>query len=344
MKIAIHQSEGGFAPYWVAYCESKQIPYKLVCCYDNNIVQQIGDCDLLMWHHLQSSSKDVIFARQLLFALEQKGIGVFPDFNTGWHFDDKLGQKYLLEALGAPMVPSFVFYEKKRALAWLEQTKYPVVFKLRGGAGSVNVKLARSKRQARGLVKQAFAKGFKQYDAMGSLMDRFQKFRAGKASAFEVLKGIARLGIAPRYSKVMGREKGYVYFQTFLPGNDSDIRIIVIGQKAFALKRMVREDDFRASGSGNFKYEKEEFDLRCVQIAFEVTAKMKAQCVAFDFIFNAQNEPKIVEVSYGFVKAVYDACPGYFDNQLCWHEGKFDPQGWIIENVLKKLTQKPPHE
>ncbi len=74
--------------------------------------------------------RDILFAKQLLFSLEQSGIIVFPDFNTGWHFDDKVGQKYLLETIDAPLVPSYVFYSKKEALEWDEQTNFPKVFKL----------------------------------------------------------------------------------------------------------------------------------------------------------------------------------------------------------------------
>lgn len=38
--IAIHNS-GDFAPRWIAYCEANNISYKLVNCFDNNIVKQL---------------------------------------------------------------------------------------------------------------------------------------------------------------------------------------------------------------------------------------------------------------------------------------------------------------
>lgn len=338
MKLAIHDNKDSFAPYWIAYCESRSIPFKLVNCYANDIIDQVRDCSALMWHHHQSSSKDILFAKQLLFSLEQAGIKVFPDFNTGWHFDDKVGQKYLLEALNAPLVPTYVFYSEKEALDWSEKTTFPKVFKLRGGAGSSNVRLVKTKAQARKIVKTAFGKGFKQYDAFSNLKERYRKYKLGKTSFQELIKGVIRLGYEPRFSKVMGRERGYVYFQEFIPGNDSDIRIIVIEGKAFGLKRMVRENDFRASGSGDFKFAKEEFDERCVQTSFETARKMKSGCVAFDYIFDSNNNPLIVEVSYGFVKEGYDACEGYWDEQLNWHGTKFDPTVWMIEGIFKQLN------
>lgn len=121
MKIAIHKSSWGFSQDWIAYCQKKNIGYKVVNCYDSDIIDQLADCDALMWHHHHTIAKDALFAKQLLFSLQQAGKKVFPDFNTAWHFDDKLGQKYLLEAVGAPMASTWVFYEEQKALEWIQK-------------------------------------------------------------------------------------------------------------------------------------------------------------------------------------------------------------------------------
>ena len=166
MKIAIHHTpkSQSFSERWVGYCKKNNIDYKIVNAYDTNIIEQVADCDAFMWHYHHNNYKDALFAKQLLFSLQQAGKRVFPDFNTGWHFDDKVGQKYLLEAIGAPLVPSYVFYTKKEALKWVETTEFPKVFKLRGGSGASNVKLAKTKRDAQRLIKRAFGKGFAQRD------------------------------------------------------------------------------------------------------------------------------------------------------------------------------------
>ena len=70
MKIAFHNT-GGFTPRWIEYCEKNNIQYKKVNAYDTDIVEQLKDCDAFMWHHHQSNYKDVLFAKQLLFSLEQ---------------------------------------------------------------------------------------------------------------------------------------------------------------------------------------------------------------------------------------------------------------------------------
>lgn len=100
---------------------------------------------------------------------------------------------------------------------------------------------------------------------------------------------------------------------------------------------MVRKGDFRASGSGSFVYDKEEFDERCLKIAFDLTKKLKIQCIAYDFLFDKDNNPLIVEISYGFSPDAYDYCPGYWDEELNWHEEKFNPYGWIIESMTSDI-------
>lgn len=334
MKIAIHHSKGSFSEHWINYCKNNNIPFQIVNCYNNDIIKQLGDYDVLMWHHHHAEYKDVLFAKALLFSLEQSGLKIFPNFNTAWHFDDKVGQKYLLEAIESPLVPSYVFYTRESAMDWIDKTIFPKVFKLRGGAGSTNVKLVNNKMQAKKLIQKAFGRGFSQFDRVANLRERIRKVKNGQDSFLGIFKGIGRLFIPTEFAKMRSHERGYVYFQDFIPNNDSDIRVIVIGDKAFAIKRMVRKNDFRASGSGTIIYESKEIDIRCVEISFEVSSKLNSQCIAYDFVFNIHGEPLIVEISYGFSPAGYVDCPGYWDVNLNWHEGKFNPYGWMVDLVV----------
>jgi len=339
MKIGIHYAEGFFSERWIAYCKNKGISYKLVNCYDTDIIEQLADCDALMWHFNHKGSKDSKFAKELLHAVQASGREVFPDYNTAWHFDDKVAQKYLLEAIGAPLANSYVFYSRDEAKAWADKTDFPKVFKLRKGAGSDNVRLVKSKRGAYHLIRKAFGRGFKQYEGWNNLKERYRKYRLGKTSLWNVVKGIIRLARPTRYARLTGKEKGYVYFQDFIPGNEYDIRIIVINDKAFAIKRLVRVNDFRASGSGFILYEKEHFDEETVRLAFEVSDKLKGQCMTYDFVY-LDGKPLIVEISYGFDMVGYDPCTGYWDKGLNWHEGNFNPYGWMVEDIVDNIKRK----
>ena len=338
MKIGIHSTSGTFSERWVAYCETSGISFREVDCYSKEIIRQLKDCDALMWHFYQGSPKDKLFAKQLIFSVKCAGKKVFPDFHTMWHFDDKVGQKYLLEAIDAPLVPTWVFYDKKEALEWANSANYPIVFKLRCGAGSDNVRLVENRKVAKKLIMKAFGKGFSQYNALESLKERIRKFIEKKTTNIDILKGVIRFVYPPYYSIVAGREKGYIYFQKFIPENQYDIRTIVVGDKAFAIKRIVRRNDFRASGSGNILYEKKHFDDYTIRLSFEMADRLKTQCVAFDFVFDF-GKPLVVEISYGFKPAAYDNCTGYWDRNLNWYEGPFNPYGWMIENLVSSIEK-----
>lgn len=339
MKIAIHNRAGSFSEGWIQYCKLNNIEYKIVNAYDNDIVEQLNDCDAFMWHFHHGDYRDMKFARSLIKSLESKGIKTFPNSNTCWHFDDKIAQKYLLESIGAPLVPSYVFYTKAEAIKWCNNTTFPKVFKLKGGAGASNVKLAHTQREAISLVNKAFGNGFSQYRSWEKFKEAYSKYCNGKATIKDVLRPIKLLfkRYPNDFDHYMGKESGYAYFQDFIPNNTFDIRICVVGNKAFALKRMTRKDDFRASGSGNIVYDVNQIDKRCVEIAFATNKKIKMQSVAFDFVFDKDNNPLIVEISYGFAGSAYQKCEGYWTDDMIWKQGEnFDFRGWMVEEIIKQ--------
>lgn len=339
MKIAIHHRKGSFSDRWIEYCEKKNIEYITVNAFDNDIIEKVKSCDAFMWHHHHGDFKDVLTARRILFALEHAGVKVFPDFNTGWHFDDKVAQKYLLEAIDAPLVPSYVFYDKQEALEWAKNTDFPKVWKLKGGAGASNVKLANNLPEANKFIKRAFGKGFSQFDRWGHFKERYNKWRAGRDNFLGVIKGAGRLIIPTEFSKLQSRDKGYVYFQEFIPNNKTDFRVKIVSNKCWAMQRRVRKNDFRASGSGDVIYNNDQIPLGMIEIAYEVYNKLGLQSVAFDFVLN-NNESLIVEMSYCFGLDKDELNHGYWDSDLNWHEGQFNPQYWMVDTVIDSIQKK----
>lgn len=342
--LAIHKEGSSFddrwSDRWIEACERLCIPYRLVNCHSNDIIAELAGCKGLMWHWNQQDFRGALFARQLFFSLNAAGIETFPDVGSVWHHDDKVGQKYLLEALGAPLVRSHVFYEHKDAVAWCETASFPMVFKLRGGAGSVNVRLARSRRDAIRLVDKAFGSGFSPIDRWARLKDRAWRLRRDRnlAAVRSMLGGVARLLIPNETESGYQRERGYVYFQEFVPENLFDTRLIVIGDRCFGLRRFNREGDFRASGSGLLDYDHTAINLDAVRIAFEVARKIGSRSMAFDFL-ESPSGPVIVEISYCYVMgAAYDNCPGYWNSNIEWISASVNPQIFIINDFLLQLA------
>ncbi len=290
----------------------------------------------------QQLDNDLQQARDILPVVEKDyGISCYPNHATAWHYDDKAKQAFLLKAHGFPMTESWVFYEKQTALEWAKQTDYPVVFKLRGGAGSTNVILVKSSRQASALIRRMFSRGVypEKFVVSGSVrfkhFNLYREFHHACGNLYRWSKG---LDTSPLWQV----HKNYALFQKFLPGNEWDTRITVIGDRAFAFRRQVRDDDFRASGSGKINYEMDKIDMRCVEIAFQVSKRMQFQSMAYDFLVNENGDPEFCEISYTYLSSAVHDCPGYWDADLNWHEGHFWPEHLHLMGALGLPDLKAP--
>ncbi len=337
-RLAIHDRPGSFSDRWIEYCEANDVRFTRVACHDTRILDQLRTVDGLLWHWRHDAAEDLQCAPRLIPAAEAMGLRVFPNYSTCWHYDDKVAQKYLLEAIGAPLVPTWVFYEREKALAWIDRATFPVVFKLARGAGSQNVWLAKSVTEAQALVSRAFSQGF--IASPGLLRDFWTK--AGRHLRDRDLSGtLLRLrqtlaGIRTRRQS-MQREKGYLLFQEFIPDNRYDTRITVIGDRAFGFTRDVRPGDFRASGSGAIVYDRARIDEECVRVAFAVVDRIGSQSLAFDFVKHGDGQPRIVEISYAYLAEPVHRCPGHWKRDLQWSEGHVWPEDAIIEDLLRNF-------
>lgn len=344
-QLAIHRREESFSDRWIAYCEMHAIPYKVVNCLGSDIIKQLDSCACLLWHWSHGEPREQLVARHVIMAAEAMGVKVFPGSSTCWYFDDKIAQKYLLEAIGAPLVPTYVSYELDETLRWIDHASYPKVFKLRRGAGSSNVKLVHNAGEARALAERAFSGGFSPIPHYGQ--DAMKRYRSAsrRGDLLNVVKRVPQVLATIRdKKKMMGNERGYAYFQDFMPGNDFDTRVTVIGDRAFAYTRNVRPGDFRASGSGDIVYDTERINHKCLEIAFEVTRKVGSQSMAFDFVFGKDQQPLILEVSYCYIAQLVYSCPGYWDSKLNRHEERVWPQDAILADLLNDLSGSKQHD
>ncbi len=322
--IGIHNTPGSFSDRWITYCEENNIAFKIVDCLASDVIRQCDELNAVLWHWPHYGLREQLIARAVIASLEQKRIKVFPSTATCWHYDDKVAQKFLLEAIGSPLIPTWVFTDKSEARAWVGHATWPKVFKLRGGAGSSNVRLVNSCAQAENICRRAFGKGFPAVAGyFNDMPTRLRKTKSWK----QFRERLVRLP-----SNFMNIIRSRLY--EFLPNNRFDTRITVIGNRAFGFIRMNRQNDFRASGSGEIQYNTDNIDRRCLMIAFGVSQRLGTQSLAFDFIFDQHNEPMIGEVSYCFMAEAVHACPGHWDSALNWHEGHLWPQEAILDDML----------
>ncbi|WP_432798741.1 ATP-grasp domain-containing protein [Poriferisphaera sp. WC338] len=345
MKLAIHH-EGSWCESIIQHCNERNISYKIVNCLDTDILDQIKECDGLIWAFSHLSPTHILMARSVLNSAKEMGISVFPDYESTWHFDDKLSQKYLFEALDLSVAKAWAFFDKDQALNWINSSEasIPIVGKLRRGAGSYNVKLLRSKQEASSYINRMFGKGYS--PAPARMADISTKLQVAMKNGG--IKGIIdRAKKAPRFfrmsrfgAKFHAVEKGYVYFQQFIPGNTCDYRLTVVGDRVWGYRRMVRSNDFRASGSGMVDYDPQAIPAEVVKLAIDSADKLKMNSVCFDFVRDDQNRFYLVEISYGFVSELIHNCEGYWDRNLEWYKGHVWPTDAILDDFINLISSR----
>lgn len=316
-----------------AILDHNGIASERLCADQPDFWSRVAELSLFIMR-FQQFDNDLQIARDVLPVVEEVyRIPCFPNQATAWHYDDKVKQAHLLKAHGFPITESWVFYNKEAALEWASTAQFPVVFKLRGGAGSQNVILVESTRQAQRLIRRMFGRGIRpgRYTPMGSVRLRhFNVYRELHQKAGNLYRRSKGLDASPFWAT----HKNYVLFQKFLPRNDCDTRVTVIGERAFAFRRLVRDNDFRASGSGRIDYDRDKIDPKCLELAFAVSRQMGFQSMAYDFLVNEAGDPEFCEISYAYVSRAVRDCPGYWDPELNWRQGNFWPEHLHLVDAL----------
>lgn len=115
------------------------------------------------------------------------------------------------------------------------------------------------------------------------------------ATARNVAKFLKYKGLYPsRFGKVV--------VQDFIPELKHDWKVLVFGNKAFALKRFVRNGDFRASGSGKFDFD-EIASEELIKFSISIREKLNVPFVSLD-VAEGKNKFSIIEyqaVHFGLV-------------------------------------------
>lgn len=269
------------------------------------------------------------------------GKSCFPNYSTCWHYDDKVKQSLLLHSNYFPACEFYVFWNKREALEWLDTANLPLVFKLKSGSGSMNVKLLTDRNKAKKMVKIMFDRGIDPY-AYGF----FNALKTYNYKGNELFRYYAirfRNKYLRKENHFWAKQRNYVYFQKYMPENQYDTRVQITGERAFAFVRYNRPNDFRASGSNNWSLDHKKIDMEFVKIAFDISKKFGFQSMAYDFIYDEKHNPVIVEISYCFGDYP-EFSTGFWDTNLNWHAGRFLPQYFELVDLINSPELKLPKD
>ena len=279
---------------------NNNLNYSLINLHTSNWIEEAKKLDIIIWQTGSAPSPIYETRSKLYFLEEYLGKFCFPNYREIWSYEDKIRLNYILSQYSIPLVPTFISFDRAEAYDFVKNTKYPIVSKLTTCSGSRGVKLIKSKMAAKNLVNKVFSIGAK--------------------TPYNYLK-----------------QKDYVYFQDFIPEATYDLRIILVGDKIMGYYRMKPNNDFRASGAGNFFID--ELPIDAVKTAIKVKKILKSRIIAVDFI-DSKNGHLVIEASIFTGRKGNEMFTGYYtlnnDEQLVFHEGKY----WLQELVLKEVVEE----
>jgi hypothetical protein len=198
--------------------------------------------------------------------------------------------------------------------------------------------LVKSPEEARTINKKVFVKGVRQgkLPISNNLQSVWKAgvYKFGKSSLRSFLLDIGIIMDKSWFPEWQIQRDAIIY-QKFLPNNSYDQRIMVIGNRAFGCIRYVRKNDFRASGGGLTDFDCRKIDLRVIELAFSISKKFNFSGMGYDFIYDDNNNPFISEMGYCYADYVIHDLPGYWDENLQWHEEKSWPQFYELSDFLK---------
>ncbi|GJL53988.1 MAG: hypothetical protein NPIRA02_11200 [Nitrospirales bacterium] len=327
-----------FSHRWLELAKESGHEVRIVNVYDEeHFFSQLKGSEAFMWAFWNAPTSREL-GKRMMAALEHvNALTIFPNWRTSWFFEDKISQRYLMEASGIPTPTTWVFWRRQDAIDFLKQAKYPIVLKLAFGICSDNVCLLHNIEEGEYWVAKLFGEGVTTL----RIKEPRPLFREMAARGRDAAKAL--LGMTPPVENTSPDiQRGRILFQEFIPDNDHDLRIIVIGKRAFAFRRMNRPGDFRASGSGLIDWNPQQIDEASIRLTLNLAKKLGQQVITFDIV-HRNNEPVIVEMSYYYEAWTVFQCPGHWvlkDNALEWIEGKMKAEDAIFVDLIHEIDRK----
>ena len=354
MHIAIHPDSfagESFSDHWITYFRKHEIETIKVDLRTPAGFNSATGAGGVMWRY-GHNPQDKQSAGRILYTLENLyRVPTFPNQTLIWPFDEKTSQYYLLKALNAPIPDTWLFWDYGQALDFITTASYPLVFKLSSGASGSNVQRIETKEEAASLCWHMFHRGIfprlwiprndsEEYDRLSNrIRARIVKIQEALFRAKDSARYFLRNQYPPLPAHFWKAEFGYLYIQEYLPGNEFDTRVYVIGKHAAAVRRLNRPGDFRASGSNRPDFDQAAIDKRCIKIAYEISQRAGFSSMSYDFLFKS-GQPVISEFGYTFGESLPVGCPGWYNADLTYTPGKRSPGELQAEAFLDKIQYK----
>lgn len=214
-------------------------------------------------YFLYASSQYAIYKeyiQDILLNIIASGGILVPNFHAFNAHENKNAQELEKKRLGISSPSSYLIGTYEDGVRHLERLNFPLIGKKSKGFGSKTVQKICSTKEGKKFLKKNLSEGINlNSDNLKWLIKKW------------------------KYRKLYPKYHGKVILQEMIEGLDHDWKILIFYDKCFVLKRYTRENDFRASGSGNFIYDAVP-PHRILNFAYEVIDKLNVPFASLDIV------------------------------------------------------------
>jgi glutathione synthase/RimK-type ligase-like ATP-grasp enzyme len=314
---------------YIKACQDLKVDYEVIDIISSSWLDNVSNSSCDGYLVRPTPRYDVwkrMFDERLYFVANKLNKLIYPSFDEMFMYENKRLMAYYLKSRGIPHPQTHVFYDRAEALAFLETTAYPVVFKTHLGATGTGVEILRSKRQAERLVRRVFSIGYG------------RKIRVSLWGLLE--HKIIVNGLDPAY--YFERDYKVALLQEYIPAV-AEWRMIRIGDSYFGHQKL-RRGQFH-SGSGLVNWIRPPDSL--LRLTKEICDAGPFGSMSLDVLEDEKgryyvNELQSVFGSYDPSQMYVDGKPGRFlfnvkTNSWDWEEGYFNQNGSCNLRVLHLL-------
>ncbi len=206
-------------------------------------------------------------------SLEQEGNKVLPSTELLRCHENKGYQVLFGKRMGINDLESFYFSSKRELSNY--QLSFPIVIKTIDGSNGRGVFLANSQRELLEIIPKLEPRL-----SIVTKVDLLRRKHLRKNVKFPGYPNLTAEANTEQYIDYITPELPFI-LQEFVPKLEYDYRVIVFGERYYVIKRMIRDDDFRASGAKRFVFEKK-VPMALLNYAYNIFTKLHAPFLSLD--------------------------------------------------------------
>jgi len=148
---------------YIKACKDLGVDYEVVDIIGANWMENVwrSRCDgFLVRPSPRYDAWKRMFDERLYFIERKLNRLIYPTYDELFMYENKRIAAYWMELHHIPHARTRVFYDRAEAMQYLDETRYPIVFKTHIGATSTGVKILRTRAEARRLIGQVFRFGY----------------------------------------------------------------------------------------------------------------------------------------------------------------------------------------